>query len=46
MLEFNYKERSSKLDFKLVVDLVDCSQLFKGMISEAERVIFLIEFTK
>lgn len=46
LLKFNHKERSSKLNFKLVVSHVDRPQLFEGVVGETEHTLFLVEFPK
>lgn len=40
------QKRGSKLDFKLVVSLVDRPKLFEGLVGELEHVFFLIKLPK
>jgi hypothetical protein len=43
LIKFDDKERSSKLNLELVVNLVDRPKLFEGLIRELKHVFFLIK---
>ena len=43
MIKFDNKERSSKLNLELVVNLVDRPKLFEGLIRELKHAFFLIK---
>lgn len=46
MIKFNHTKRGAELDLKVIINFVYGPQLFEGMLSEAEHVIFFVKFSK